>query len=141
MFCFSREMERLQTLLYDTSCSTRLLYYHAYSCGDAHVQPCPRMLQYREARRMYDEVVAMIEVQRTLDEREEAVEEEERPDEEGRVAAETEAVGSGPDEGRVASEAEDRIRRQIAEAQSFISDIELPTLIIGAYLGAESGEP
>jgi len=141
MFCFSREMERLQILLYDTSCSTRLLYYHAYSCGEAHVQPCPRMLQYREAKRMYDEVVAMIEVQRTLDEREEAVEEEERPNEEERVAAETEAGGSGPYEGRVASEAEDRIRRQIAEAQSFISDIELPSLIIGAYLRAESGGP
>jgi len=69
---------------------------------------------------MYDEVEAMIELQRTLDEREEAVEEEERPNEEERVAAETEAVGSGLDRGRVASEAEDRIRRQIAEAQSFI---------------------
>jgi len=118
-----------------------ILYYHAYSCREAHVQPCPRMLQYEEARRMYDEVVAMTEVQRTLDEQERVVEEERRLDEERRVAAEAEAVDSGSDEDRIASEAEDRIRRQIDEAQSFISDIELPTLIIGAYLGVESSEP
>jgi len=116
------------------------LYYHAYSCGEAHVQPCPRMMQYREARRMYDEVVAMIEIQRTLDEREEAVREEERQDEERRVTAETETVGAEADEGRVTSEAEERIRGQIAEAQKFISDIELPILVIGAYLRAEDGE-
>jgi len=140
MFCFSREMERLQILLYDTSCSTRLLYYHAYSCVEAHEQLCPRMLQYREARRMYDEVVAMIRIQRTLEEREETVEEEERRSEEERVATETGNVRSGPNEARVASEAEDRIGGQIAEAQSFISDLELPILIISAYLRAEDGE-
>jgi len=141
MFCFSREMERLQTLLYDTSCSTKTMYYYAYSCREAHVQPCPRMLQYKEARRMYNEVVAMTEVQRTLDEQERVVKEERRLDEERRVAAEAEAVDSGSDESRIASEAEDKIRRQIEEAQSFISDIELPALIIGAFLNVESSEP
>jgi len=133
-------MERLQILLYDTSCSARLLYYHAHSCVEAHEQLCPKFLQYRDAMRMYNEVVGMIRMQRTLEGREEEAEERGEQDEGGRVATETECVRRGTNEVRVASEAEDRIGGQIAEARSFLSDIESSILQISAYLAAENSE-
>jgi len=133
-------MERLQILLYDTSCNARLLYYHAHSCVEAHEQLCPKFLQYREAMRMYNEVVGMIRMQRTLEEREETTEEGEERIEGERVATETESVETGSVEARMASEVGIRIRGQIAEAQSFISDLESPILQISAYLAAENVE-
>jgi len=133
-------MERLQILLYDTSCNARLLYYHAHSCVEAHEQLCPKFLQYREAMRMYNEVVGMIRMQRTLEGREETAEEREERNEGGGVATETESVETGSNEARMASEAGVRIRGQIAEAQSFISDLESPILQISAYLAAENVE-
>jgi len=89
---------------------------------------------------MYNEVVGMIRMQRTLEGREETAEERGERNEGGGVATETESVQSGSNEARVASEAEDRIGVQIAEARSFISDLESPILQISAYLAAENVE-
>jgi len=133
-------MERLQILLYDTSCSARLLFYHAHSCVEAHEQLCPKFVQYREAMRMYNEVVGMIRLQRDLERREETAEEREERNEGGGVVTETESVQSGSNEAGVASEAEDRVGGQIGEARSFISDLESPILQISAYLAAENIE-
>jgi len=132
-------MERLQVLLYDTSCSARLLYYYAHSCVESHEQLCPKFLQFKDAMRMYNEVVDMIRMQRSMEEREEAVREREEPNEGGRVVTEG-SSGVNIDEARAAAEAEDRTEGQIAEARGYISDIQMATLQIGAYLAAEDSE-
>jgi len=133
-------MERLQILLYDTSCSARLLYYHAHSCVEAHEQLCPKYLQFKDAMRMYNEVVGMIRMQRTMEGREETAGEREERNEGGRVVTEDRSAQCGSDQARVATEAEDRIGGQIAEARSYISDIELAILQISAYLAAEDSK-
>jgi len=81
----------------------------------------------------------MIRMQKSMEEREEAGRDRVEPNEGGRVVIEG-SSGVNTDEARAAAEAEDRINDQFAEARGYISDIQMATLQIGAYLAAEDGK-